>query len=110
MDTGKFLEGQTIYLHLTPKRAGYEAVVGVAKRWEDPPIDSATLAVLLESEEGTLLRPTRCPPAGPLVEVGSVGATATACYRFAAPRGVRLRRAIVILRGQWVEFDVKEME
>ncbi len=103
----KRLKDMTILLNMKRYPQNYEAVVSIPKASGEPPIFSDTLAVLLETEEGKLLRATEQLRRDYLLEFGSAyGSTASAHYIFPAQEeDAKVERAVVVLRGDWVEFD-----
>jgi hypothetical protein len=93
---------------LNVEQADEQAMVTViiGKPIASPPISTEMLTVILENSSGELLKPKSQPDSGILPETHSRGATASARFTFDVDRSVKLKRAILFLRGHSTEFKL----
>lgn len=101
------LNGMLVFLYVDEERQTDQVAVtlAISKSLDTPPINDDTVAVILEDEQGRLLQPTGWPAPGVFPEARTRSTTASAEYLFA--RGnARIHRAIVVLQGEFIEFQL----
>ena len=93
---------------LNVEQADVQATVTViiGKPIQSPPISAEMLTVILETTSGDFLKPETQPSSGILPETHTRGATASAQFTFDADASVKLKRAILFLRGHSTEFKL----
>lgn len=102
-------QSRNMQVLLNVEQADEQATVTViiGKPIASPPISTEMLTVILENSSGELLKPQQSQPdSGILPESHSRGATASARFTFDVERSVKLKRAILFLRGQSTEFKL----
>ena len=82
-----------------------EAELLIAKPNDSAPIGDDMVALILETEDGTLLRATGWPGPGMLGEARTIGTTASGAFSFQRIRSKPPKRAIAVIRGTFLEFE-----
>jgi hypothetical protein len=107
MSIRKDINGMAVFLAVEQGARGVEAVLAIARPLDSDPIRDDVVAVILETTDHHLLQPTAWPDPGFLPETSlGGGSTAHARFGFKQRRGARLARAIVVVRGDWAEYDL----
>jgi hypothetical protein len=102
------LNGMAVFLRIVATARTVEATLAIARPADSDPIEDDTVAVILETRNGRLLKPIDWPEPGALPETSlGGGSTAHARFLFRPVRGQPPKRAIVVLRGDWVEYDLR---
>jgi len=100
------MNGMKVFLDVEQSSSMVTTKVLICKPREAPPIFNDMVSVILETVDGSLLKPTGLPAPGVLAETHIGGATAHAQFTFDADTDVKLKRAIVFLRGNCAEFKL----
>ncbi len=100
------IDGLDITLIITARAKSVAAEMLVSKDVGTDPILDDTVALIIETTGGNLLEPTGWPHPGELPETMTLGATASARFKFRNPEGKALKRAIVVLRGAFAEVPL----
>ncbi len=95
-----------VLLHVEQADLQATVTVIIGKPIASPPISAEMLTVVLETGSGQLLKPQTQPDSGILPETHTRGATASARFTFDADSSVKLKRAILFLRGNSTEFKL----
>ncbi|MBI1923706.1 hypothetical protein HYR99_05595 [Candidatus Poribacteria bacterium] len=106
LTTGIEMDGMLVFLDVEQSGSTVTTKVLICKPRESPLIFSNMVSVILETADGSLLKPTGLPDPGILRETHLRGATAHAQFTFDADTDVKLKRAIVFLRGNCAEFKL----
>ncbi len=104
LTTGIEMNGMQVFLDMEQLGNLVTTKVLICKPRESSPIFNEMVSVILETADGSLLKPTSFPAPGVLAETHLRGATAHAQFTFDADTDVKLKRAIVFLRGNCAEF------
>jgi hypothetical protein len=108
MTTPILINDMAVGIALERTRGTLRATMLIGKHPDSEPLRDDTVALIVETAVGTLLKATSWPTPGFLPEVATRGVTANALFEFKLPSGAVLKRAIAVVRGEFGEVDLSK--